>query len=123
MDKVNLHHVGVKIAHLELRQWGSFDDQVKERSEVHDVETALTRAQMSMEHQKSQNGNLRIGETTHNIPEQILKDDAAQNSNKVNYTNYAITTVWRFGSKFKYRFKCCAKYSQPSVGPHGAKAQ
>ena len=82
MDRVNLHHAGVKIAHLELRQWGSFDDQVKERSEVHDVETALTRAQTSMERQKSQNGNLRIGETTPNIPEQISKDDAAQNSNK-----------------------------------------
>ena len=82
MDRVNLHHVGVKIAHVEMRQWGSFDDQVKERSEVHDVETALTRAQTSMERQKSQNGNLRIGETTPNIPEQISKDDAAQNSDK-----------------------------------------
>ena len=101
----------------------SFDDQDKERSEVHDVAMTLTRAQTSMEGRKSQNGNLGIGGNVPDIPEQISEDDAAQNSNKVNYTNYAITTVWRFGSKFKYRFKCCAKYSQPSVGPHGAKAQ
>ena len=61
----------------------SFDDQDKERSEVHDVAMTLTRAQTSMEGRKSQNGNLGIGGNVPDIPEQISKDNAAQNSNKV----------------------------------------
>ena len=61
---------------------GSFDDQAKERSEVHDATMALTRAQTSMECRKSQNGNLGIGDVAPDILEQISEDDAAQDSNK-----------------------------------------